>query len=109
MEHRLVSRSVVIPEGELYAGCWLWLGPVEDNGYAKITVRSQSRPRRPTPKWVHRVAYETFHCTTIPEGHDVDHSCRLPLCIRPNHISAIPAKENRSRGALNGAAKRRAA
>ncbi len=109
MEHRLAHRSVVIPDGEQHAGCWMWMGRVEENGYAKVGVyegggRAKERVRN---YWVHRAAYETFHCAPIPDEHDVDHSCRFTLCINPNHIDAVPAKDNRSRGALNGAAKRK--
>ncbi len=107
MEHRLLHRSVVIPDGEPHAGCWMWLGRVEENGYAKAGVyegggREKERVRN---YWVHRVAHETFH-GPIPEGHDVDHRCEFRLCIHPNHIRALPLKENRSRGAFKGNAKR---
>lgn len=109
IEDRLLARSVVIPHGHKHAYCWMWMGRVEKNGYAKIGVyegggRENERVRN---YWVHRVAYETFHCAAIPDGFDVDHICRFPLCINPKHLRAIPAKKNRSMGARNGNAKRR--
>lgn len=109
IEDRLLARSVVMPRDHEHADCWMWMGRVEKNGYAKIGVyegggRENERVRN---YWVHRVAYETFHCAAIPDGFDVDHICRFPLCINPKHLRAIPAKKNRSMGARNGNAKRR--
>ncbi len=111
MEHKLLSRSVVIPEGETHAGCWLWMGRVEPNGYAKIGMyegggRELERVRN---YWVHRVAYETFHCTTIKPGHDVDHRCHFRKCIHPNHLRERAAAKNRSDGAKRGNKERRKA
>jgi hypothetical protein len=111
LEHRLLARSVVIPEGEPHAGCWMWLGRVEENGYAKIGVyegggRERERVRN---YWVHRVAYQQFHCAEIPQGHDIDHRCKFTLCINPMHLRAVPAKKNRAAGARTSNAKRKAA
>ncbi len=111
MEHRLLARSVVIPEGEPFAGCWMWMGRVEPNGYAKIGVYEGGGRAGEVVRnyWVHRVAYQTFHCVSIPDDHDVDHSCFFRLCINPAHIGARLAAVNRSEGAQRGNAKRRAA
>ena len=94
LEERLLARSAEVP-GKLDTPCWLWLGRVEPNGYAKIGVyegggRANERVRN---YWVHRVAYETF-CGPIPAGMDVDHRCYLPLCINPGHLEAVPKYVN---------------
>lgn len=94
MEHRLLARSVVIPEGEQHAGCWMWMGRVEPNGYGKITVRTKPAPATPKALWVHRLAYEVFTGERIPEKHHIDHRCRFRLCINPNHHECVPASEN---------------
>lgn len=109
LEHRLLARSVVIPEGEPHAGCWMWMGRVEPNGYAKIGIyegggRANERVRN---YWAHRLAYQVFHCAEIPDGFDVDHECEFRLCINPQHIVARLAKLNRSRGAFKGNAQRK--
>src|SRR5690349_11575415 len=91
MEHRLLARSVVIPEGEPHAGCWMWMGHVEENGYAKITLWEGSRRLN---RWVHRVAYETFMGEKIPPEHHIDHRCRFQLCINPNHHDCVPGIVN---------------
>lgn len=112
-EHRLLARSVVIPEGEPHAGCWMWMGRVEENGYARIGFYEgggRAAPGRGAKnKEVHRVAYEVLTGDTIPAGHDADHRCEFRLCIHPNHIRPVLPKDNRSRGAFKGNAQRRAA
>jgi hypothetical protein len=104
LEHRLLSRSVMDPA----TGCWLWMGRVEPNGYAKVGFwRAGGGKGAPViNKWLHRVAFEVFKCAEIPEGHDIDHRCREPTCINPEHLRAITAKANRSAGAKNGNFKR---
>jgi hypothetical protein len=96
LEHRLVARSVVIPEGEPHAGCWMWLGRVEPNGYAKVGlyIDGGRKKQRVRNFWVHRAAYEVFKCDRISEDHHVDHRCRFPLCINPNHLEAVPMDVN---------------
>lgn len=111
LEQRLLARSVVIPDGEPHAGCWMWLGRIEPNGYAKVGIyegggRENERVRN---YWVHRVAFETFHCAKIEDGYDVDHRCQFRRCIHPNHLRQRIAARNRSDGAKKGNAARRRA
>jgi len=47
--------------------------------------------------WVHRVAYEIFNETTIPDGLTVDHLCFNKLCINPKHLEAVTLEENNRR------------
>lgn len=45
--------------------------------------------------YAHRWAYETF-VGPIPDGHQVDHVCRVTLCVRPHeeHLEAVTPGEN---------------
>lgn len=103
---RLITRSV-----QLANGCWMWMGRVESNGYARIGFYAGGGRAAPgrgcVNKEVHRVAFEVFKCEEIPEGHDVDHTCYFRLCINPAHLRAIPSKRNRSDGAKKGNRMRR--
>ena len=45
----------------------------------------------------HRVAYEMAH-GEIPPGFEIDHLCRNPGCVNPNHLQAVPKKINIVRG-----------
>jgi hypothetical protein len=42
------------------------------------------------------MSYETF-VGPIPEGYEVDHRCRNPICINPGHLEAVPPAINLSR------------
>ncbi len=91
LEERLLARTVVIPEGELHAGCWMWMGHVEENGYAKISLYTNGKNKS---VWVHRAAYECFSGEKIPPEHHVDHTCRFQLCINPAHHECVPGIVN---------------
>lgn len=66
--------------------CWLWTGNTNDKGYGYITNNGK-RVR------VHRVAYVLEH-GLIPEGMQVDHSCRVRNCVNPIHLRLATNKQN---------------
>lgn len=64
-------------------GCWLWKGSmVQKTGYGMF----KGRP-------AHRLSYELF-VGQIPVTFDIDHLCRTPLCVRPDHLQAVTTREN---------------
>jgi hypothetical protein len=67
--------------------CWIWLGRIERNGYGKRGKQ-----------WAHRISYERRY-GPIPPGRDLDHLCRVPLCICPWHLEPVTRSENNRRGA----------
>lgn len=76
---------------------WLWTKSL-NKGYGWISfngVRLQA----------HRVAYE-LAVGPIPDGFEIDHLCRVPACVNPEHLEAVPHKVNAARGigptAING-------
>ena len=80
--------------------CWLWLGSVNPQGYGTFWHSEQ----RPNVR-VHRWAYE-FCIGFIPDGLQIDHLCRVRLCVNLDHIEAVTQRVNILRG--NGAAAREA-
>lgn len=79
-------------------GCWYWLGHA---------VGSKSRyPRfRPTTNqhdpqvYAHRWAYEHW-VGPIPEGMELDHTCRHPMCVNPAHLEPVSPAVNSERARL---------
>ena len=73
-------------------GCWLWSGARAANGYGfcrhPITRRMSN---------VHRVVYEQ-ECGPIPKGLDLDHLCRNPACVNPDHLEPVTRAVNLARG-----------
>lgn len=70
--------------------CWIWTGAVR-NGYGAFDWRGKL--------WrAHRLAY-TLRIGEIPDGLDIDHTCRQRLCVNPVHLQAVERRlnlENRS-------------
>lgn len=45
----------------------------------------------------HRVSYEATR-GRIPEGMQLDHLCRVPACVNPDHLDPVPQGTNIARG-----------
>lgn len=73
--------------------CWEWAGARDENGYGFFWL--SGRPRK-----THRVAYQTLR-GAVPDGMNLDHLCRNPPCLNPDHLEVVTSSENQRRG-LNG-------
>lgn len=62
--------------------CWLWTGYRDRNGYGRLHKA-----------FAHRVAYELV-TGPIPQGLQIDHLCRNPSCVRPEHLEAVTRQVN---------------
>lgn len=74
---------------EPMSGCWLWIGGTA-LGYGRIRVDGSF-------KMAHRLSYERF-VGPIPESMHLDHLCRTPACINPEHLEPVTSRENTMRG-----------
>ncbi len=72
-------------------GCWEWTDR-KAGGYGYIYTGGQ-----PTNARAHRVAYELL-VGPIPDGLVLDHLCRNPGCVNPEHLEAVTQRENTLRG-----------
>lgn len=70
--------------------CWNWTGWNGHKGYGRIWVDGAGRP-------AHRVSYELAK-GPIPEGLVIDHLCRNPGCVNPDHLEPVTQAENNRRG-----------
>lgn len=50
--------------------------------------------------YAHRWIYEQ-KVGSIPPGYEVDHTCRIPLCVNPDHLEAVTSAENERRTRLD--------
>jgi hypothetical protein len=71
-------------------GCLIWTGYVHVGGYGSFSY--EGRVRR-----AHRVAYELFYETEVPEGLELDHICHVSRCVNPLHLEAVTHLENMRR------------
>jgi hypothetical protein len=81
---RAFIRDIRKPAGEF--GCWEWIGARNGNGYGSSCGSDPA----------HRVAY-SWLVGPIPEGQELDHTCRNRACVNPHHLEPVSRSENRKR------------
>jgi hypothetical protein len=82
---RFWEKVVRDPDSE----CWFWTGGTAF-GYGNFWLNRKGR-------MAHRVSYE-LNVGPIPEGLQIDHLCRTPLCVNPAHLEPVTIRENLMRG-----------
>ena len=83
--------------------CWPWRGSLSADGqYGRFSLPDGSR-RRST-----RIAWE-WQVGPIPDGYQLDHLCRNPLCVRVSHLEAVPVAVNMARRSRPTTGRRQAA
>lgn len=70
--------------------CWNWIGAKTTVGYGQFRFQRKTI-------YSHRISYEIFK-GDIPIGLQIDHLCRNPSCVNPEHLEAVTMKENILRG-----------
>jgi hypothetical protein len=71
-------------------GCWLWTASLDSHGYGQIGDSGRLR-------MAHSVVYELF-VGPVPVGLELDHLCRVPACVNPDHLEPVTRHENIMRG-----------
>lgn len=74
--------------------CWLWARGLNSDGYGSISISQSGKTKN---FQAHRVMYENV-VGDIPEGLQIDHLCRTPSCINPEHLEPVTPHENMLRG-----------
>lgn len=72
-------------------GCWFWKGYLDVHGYGHFSVSHRMTVG------AHRFSYQLAN-GVIPDGLVIDHLCRKPPCVRPDHLEAVTQKVNCHRG-----------
>lgn len=67
--------------------CWLWTG-----GHGRYGVFSVGRQSIGAHRW----SYE-HHVGAIPANRQLDHLCRVTLCVNPMHLEAVTPSVNKRR------------
>ena len=68
-------------------GCWLWTGYLDKFGYGKTTLRGVATS-------AHRLVWIHSGRGPIPDGLQIDHLCRNPQCVNPQHMEATTRSVN---------------
>src|SRR5215211_6911761 len=87
---RKTNRYVTVSTG-FKSPCWIWRLAKTRTGYGLT--------REPKGKMVyaHRYYYVQVH-GPIPADRQLDHLCRVPACVNPDHLEVVTARENIRRG-----------
>lgn len=72
---------------KLDTGCWAWRGAITNKGYGRASFGEQGR------FVAHRVAYVLFK-GHAPSNLLVMHSCDVPHCVNPDHLSLGTNRDN---------------
>ncbi len=89
-----VDKNGPVPDFNPKLGsCWIWLGSKSGNGRGQFSFKGK-------PRKAHRISYYLF-VGPIPRRLQLDHLCRVPDCVNPNHLEPVTNRENCKRG-LNG-------
>lgn len=73
--------------------CWLWTAYTE-HGYGQFWFEGKSVK-------AYRYSWETL-VGVIPKGLVLDHLCRNPPCVNPDHLEPVTSGENTRRGIGTG-------
>lgn len=88
---RFLEKTAARPNG-----CIEWTGGLNGVGYGQFYIGK--RTRGGTGKgYAHRWAYEHY-VGPIPAGLHLDHLCRNPKCVNPQHLEPVTIRENLLRG-----------
>lgn len=71
------------------SACWLWTGAKTNAGYGHLRIEG-------VDLLAHRHSY-TLMVGEIPHGLTLDHLCRTPLCVNPEHLEPVTLAENSRR------------
>jgi hypothetical protein len=81
-------------------GCWVWQGETNISGYGRLELSGRPNRKRVL---AHRLSYEVF-VGPIPAGLHLDHLCRNPPCVNPEHLEPVTCRENLLRSPITVAA-----
>ncbi len=87
---RLRPSGVVAYDVDPDTGCWNWTRSRQPNGYGHLTINNRQ-------VLAHRFVYERDR-GPIPAGMTLDHLCRNPRCVNPDHLEPVSHAENCRRG-----------
>jgi hypothetical protein len=73
-------------------GCWIWTGTQDAKGYG-ISGKGDGR----YSKYAHRRSWQMTR-GEVPEGLELDHLCRNPSCVNPDHLEPVTHQVNVARG-----------
>ena len=85
--------AILAAAAELRPFCIEWIGGLDRRGYGKRWNPAKGRMDN-----AHRMAWEERYQQSAASSVRIDHLCRNPRCINPDHLEAVSQSENNLRG-----------
>jgi hypothetical protein len=83
-----VNKEGPVPEYRPDLGpCWIWNGTVGKDGYGVFSIS------RNVTRGAHRLSFLIAY-GPIHNQLQIDHLCRVRLCVNPNHLEAVTSRVN---------------
>lgn len=76
---------------DVQGDCWIWTGSKNSQGYSGFYYHG-GRQSGHVVGWLLLVG-------PVPAGLELDHLCRVPSCVNPDHLEPVTSRENTRRGA----------
>lgn len=89
-EQRFMAKVQKTPNG-----CWHWTAAKDNKGYGRFAAGGRNNQ-------AYAWAYRHF-VGPVPEGFELDHTCRNRACVNPAHLEPVPHKVNVLRGSAPSA------
>ncbi len=88
---RFTEKYIINPD----TNCWEWQAALDRDGYGCFRFTHEQGAKSWGKSYV--FAYEYF-VGDIPEGMQLDHTCRNRCCVNPKHLEPVTLIENVMRG-----------
>jgi hypothetical protein len=66
--------------------CWIWQRYIGPRGYGTVSRKGHTYS-------AHRFYY-VQHKGPVPDRYVIDHRCKVPACVNPDHLEAVTHEEN---------------
>lgn len=73
-------------------GCWFWRPSKLAGEYGSFAIGRNKKI------WAHIFSYVIYHHQEVPEGMELDHTCRNHCCVNPMHLEPVTHRVNILRG-----------
>lgn len=91
LHERLIANTY---EPESSIGCWVWKSKRDRWGYGRLNLHYKGE--RPKTVMAHVAMARLFNMDT-EGGRQIDHLCRNPSCINPDHLEVVTPSVNMQR------------
>lgn len=89
-----VDRNGPVPELRPDLGpCWIWTAGVAGGDYGAFWYQRRQCT-------AHVISYSVIAGLKIPDGYELDHLCRVRLCVNPRHLDPVDHKTNMARSSI---------